>query len=651
MSNKFRSTLIENNIPSFIRQDYPNFVEFIKVYYSQQDNEGEAYEFIGNILKYSDIDLTSLEFLDNFARNFIYTLKDNIDISIDKRNLISNIKQFYGSGGSEKSIQFIFRVLFNEEVNLYYPSNDVLRVSDGKWSKNNIIKISNNRDNGLIVGLEGTEILGALSGAIALVESVTLYTASNGFHVAECAVSTINPVNSPSSFIVGETITGTTIDGITSISEKIYSIITDISLDVNALYNKKSDVITVTSNVGVDSYITIDEIESGSIDDLEIIQAGTGYSVNDIILFPSTSGRNAKAIVESVDGIDGSITGIKMISEGYGYQEMPLIDIRSTGTGAILYPVSTSIGKIKRIGIIDHGVNYLGSEFAGFPYTFPINFIFVEAKTSFNTNAFIYDFAWNEIEYLINETVEGSISGAQGIIKHYNRSTNSISFKITNDIEFIEGDNLIGISSGASGFYIHKIFQTAGNIVPGALGTLQGIYRNTDGYVSGNKYIQDSYYYQDFSYVITTLKNKSEWISSINDLVHPSGTIVFGFGLEEGDVSSFSYGGFISPTLNNVEFYKYNWQEHLSDTLTWTDFGDTQISAFADIVIYKASYIDVDSYESGEELYGIDDINTIRKTNICFGSKIAYEFADIGQSVFIDELNQLLIDTENILLL
>jgi hypothetical protein len=55
-----------------------------------------------------------------------------------------------------------------------------------------------------------------------------------------------------------------------------------------------------------------------------------------------------------------------------------------------------------------------------------------------------------------------------------------------------------------------------------------GRYTDNNGFLSDNKKIHDSYYYQRYSYVVKTGTNSSEWKDSFNRLVHPAGFIFFG---------------------------------------------------------------------------------------------------------------------------
>ena len=60
------------------------------------------------------------------------------------------------------------------------------------------------------------------------------------------------------------------------------------------------------------------------------------------------------------------------------------------------------------------------------------------------------------------------------------------------------------------------------------IGYTPGVYLDNRGFLSDTIKIQDSYFYQQFSYVIRTGNNVSTWKNSFNRLVHPAGFIFFG---------------------------------------------------------------------------------------------------------------------------
>ena len=129
MTSKLKQSIaVQRQIPEHIRENYPVFVEFIKLYYDYlQQTQAQDLEGI------RDVDTTLEEFIDNFKSELSTNLP--VDMSQDKRFLIKHLKEFYLSRGSESSFKFLFRTLFSKEAELFYPSTEILRVSDGRWKQ------------------------------------------------------------------------------------------------------------------------------------------------------------------------------------------------------------------------------------------------------------------------------------------------------------------------------------------------------------------------------------------------------------------------------------------------------------------------------------------------------------------------------------
>jgi hypothetical protein len=98
---------------------------------------------------------------------------------------------------------------------------------------------------------------------------------------------------------------------------------------------------------------------------------------------------------------------------------------------------------------------------------------------------------------------------------------------------FVEGEQIFGSNSG----------QPIGTIVD--IIEYPGHWLGTDGFLSWDKYLQDNFFYQEYSYQIISSHGISEYEHIANKLVHPSGTKMF------GAVDMF-YNAIVSPKLNSV---------------------------------------------------------------------------------------------------
>ena len=119
-------------LPSHLVEANPQLVAFLKRYYEfmQQEN-GPSYA-IDQLMYLRNIDAISdsmIEFLQHeFAQNVPNKLK------ADKRKLYKHIVDLYRSRGSIPSFVSGFSLLFDEQIELYYPRVDILKPSDGKWN-------------------------------------------------------------------------------------------------------------------------------------------------------------------------------------------------------------------------------------------------------------------------------------------------------------------------------------------------------------------------------------------------------------------------------------------------------------------------------------------------------------------------------------
>ena len=132
--------LITNQVPDYIKAEFPQFVLFLEKYYEFLDQDGEVNNVLLNASSFSDINNTLDAFIPSFREQYLQMFpKDSL---ITDRRLIKFIREFYEAKGSEESILFIFRTFFNEHVDIIYPSTYVLKPSDGIWVNRQKMRIT-----------------------------------------------------------------------------------------------------------------------------------------------------------------------------------------------------------------------------------------------------------------------------------------------------------------------------------------------------------------------------------------------------------------------------------------------------------------------------------------------------------------------------
>jgi hypothetical protein len=139
------SILINRQVPEFVREEYPLFVSFIEAYYEfletkQGTKNNDLLNQSKKLKSITDVDVSIDEFEEHFFNIFASLIP--VTSTVDKAFLIKNVLPLYKSKGSENSFKFLFRLLFNEEVEITYPRINVLRASDGKWKIDKTLKVS-----------------------------------------------------------------------------------------------------------------------------------------------------------------------------------------------------------------------------------------------------------------------------------------------------------------------------------------------------------------------------------------------------------------------------------------------------------------------------------------------------------------------------
>jgi hypothetical protein len=303
VSNNKISHLINSQVPFFVRNDHPNFVAFIEAYYRFLEQEEETLNQIKLIKNNIDIDQSIDLFLEQFYKQYLKLIPEKI--LADKKLLVKHIKDFYLSRGTEKSIRFLMRLLYNEEISeFYYPKRDVLRASDGKWFIEKSIKVSDikvnnvsNTDISAISKFTNKTIKGNTSNATAVVERIDTYY-DGGLLVNELKIS-----NQFKTFESGEIIFTTfEEDGLVkSLTANLFAgAINTVDLIQAGTGYQVGDTITVESNTGTGATIIVSSVSSGNIKSIFAINGGAGYQASNFLLLSGGGGTGANANIQTV---------------------------------------------------------------------------------------------------------------------------------------------------------------------------------------------------------------------------------------------------------------------------------------------------------------------------------------------------------------
>ena len=124
---------VESLLPQDIRDNSERLIKLLEDYYRFM-NKGynPSYE-LSHISEERDID-TAEHYLDQIQKEIAASVPRSI--TTDRVKLYKNLVKYYNIRGSTDSIETFFKIFLNDNVEVYYPKNDMLIPSDGKWDQN-----------------------------------------------------------------------------------------------------------------------------------------------------------------------------------------------------------------------------------------------------------------------------------------------------------------------------------------------------------------------------------------------------------------------------------------------------------------------------------------------------------------------------------
>ena len=492
---------------------------------------------VQQLTNFRDPDKVIANFLTNFRDEFLKTIPETLANGIDKRSLIKNIKSLYRMKGTQKGHELFFRILFNQVSETFYPRSQMLRVSDGQWDTQKVLRAIASTGN--TTNLVGRTITGKTSAATAVIESIKKFIIAN----REVSEFILNINSMTGTFQIGEEITGTASDTDDFFIKATVTGIPGAKTITNDgnLYST-GDFLEVTGG-GTGADISISDIGSGPVSEIVVDNPGSGYSVGDKLVFDNsgTQGVNAEGFISVVNGgISGEsgtnaehivmedetgrgdqyfgnkivlepetnsnlndITDIFLINKGSGYTTLPKVTITSSGTNANILAHGTDIGRV--IGL---KTNELGEGYQNSPTpTIKFRNCLLLTNKSGNFNA--------------NDTITGGTSGAVGKLASYDADTSLLKVKDLNK-NFDLNETITSTSSGSA--TITRLDVASATIDVVSVADTDGKFLNEDGYVSEQTMkVQDSLYYQDFSYVLKVGQSINDWRDSFKKTMHTAG--------------------------------------------------------------------------------------------------------------------------------
>jgi hypothetical protein len=573
--------ITDSQIPDFISDEYPNFARFIKDYYAFEDLGHEDYtrlnlandgsEYSPNHLLQEMIDKINLDHNDpDFLEPMLqqYAIDFPQTALVDKRLLIKNISQFFEAKGSRRGVEEFFKLMYNEDVEVFLPSEFILRPSDGIYNKELTVKAYANTEISPIpdpLSLRGKRV------DIHYYESTASITARKVINTSVTRVKQI-AYSAPEAFemtldLPGDTIIpGQGVEGeLTAIiGGKIATVGTIGAAD--ALRTAGTYAVTTFTTSGNGTGATFSIVINGSgAASVSVTAVGANYAPDETITVQDAqlgSGGGAALTFKVATITEGKIFSVTIADGGNGYSANPSVIVQAnaadtiTTTAVIDTRLTSSVisGTVFVNGVQGVGYNnvpnlilntdlvrsWVGLE--GLPDTIDNKTAFltrvlnnVSLKT--NSGASSGGFVVGET-FKVSET--GDILGVYAIDYFgENYTITGIDNNALVRIKTLDSSNypsVVEVISTGTGFqratfdFILRSETSETATISCATGfshTYPGNFKNSRGFLSDANKVQDNAVYQNFSYQVKTSRPKTEWGELLDRIAHPAGMIAW----------------------------------------------------------------------------------------------------------------------------
>lgn len=524
--------LVNRQLPEFVREDYPTFVAFVEAYYEYMVDQG--------------VDVSNLKDIDQTMDEFIVYFKNELAVNLpivvqDERLLLKHMKDHYLAKGSEGSFKLLFRLLFAKNVELTYPGAQMLIPSDGRWNQE--ISVFVNVDYGdpehvvgkLVEISSGDRVLSVLIdrkeeliGEVDRVRQV-------GENVYEMYLD---------KRFFGELSAGDKIRYLDEFQASILPATSTVSITQRGRNFRVGQVFELKQGKGTGALLKITETNStGGIQRAEVIKFGIGYVADFALSILATNSVNSRqtAVASTATRVTvdtkyatstGALTFTTSSKTVTGVSGTAFGNLINPQVGDVLYVSRDSDNDEQLIGVIASIESNSSLTLQDLP---PVNGTSVSYefhnKLGLGTVDTYIDGNGQEQDSKFNTTSLGDTT--QGFEEQgYINLSDMFSYEYI-DASY-SGSILREFALNSANAQADSDEPAIIEVNLGALNRYPGYFETNAGFVSDSIFIQDSFYYQKFSYVLRIDERLNTYKSAVRTMVHPAGMKLFG----EFDISN-----------------------------------------------------------------------------------------------------------------
>jgi len=439
------STLVPQQLPEFVRNEYGTFVSFLQAYY--------------DYLETTQLDITTLRDVDTTLDSFLVYFRDELlskfplNSAVDQRFLMKRVKDLYNAKGTESAVKLLFELIYGKQVSVFYPSTQVLRPSDNTWNQDTSLFVQINSGN-------PDDIVGAIVQIISN-NKITQVTVQGRQNVKVEVERGIEISSTIYEYLIDRRFFG------------------DIQIGDIVRYENKEAGISFSGTI------------LPTTSSLQILEPGTGFKVGDVYPITNFNGIGTQLKVSAVDS-NGGISQAQFIQFGTNYTTNFIQTISSTtGTNAVAQTTGVQLTRSVTESLNGFGV-YVAT------YNLGISEFTNGFAESGTINQVDYEYAQNASVMAWDPTYAGQII---------------VQFGLTS-----------AQATAATSEYTSALLQ----INLGSIASYPGYWLTNASFLDDAIYIEDSRYYQPFSYVIQIDEKLDTYKTAVKNLIHPAGLAMFG---------------------------------------------------------------------------------------------------------------------------
>jgi len=289
---KYISPFTERLFPEFYREEGQMFISFVKAYYEWLESENQIYYHARRLPDYRDIDKVIEDFIVFFKQKYLSNIQ--FTTASNKQLFIKNSLDFYRSKGTPRAIDLFFKLIHGLEAQVYYPSDDLFRLSDNEWVDVQYLEVVESPTN---IQMVGEIIRGNKTGAEAYVERLVKVKKDTRF-ISVLYLANVTETN----FKTGEQVS--TLFKDTNVTTKIVGSLSKFSINRSDSGFELGETTYVEDGAGKKGIGRITDVTSYvGVIDFELLDGGWGYTANAEII-----GSDRVLITRdyTIEGVTGS---------------------------------------------------------------------------------------------------------------------------------------------------------------------------------------------------------------------------------------------------------------------------------------------------------------------------------------------------------